>query len=148
MAHGTWHDLPAVYKVWDLGDSLEPLLNMQAEVDAYSRMLSLQGINIPKLLGQGQIHDGMHAFIATSAGGSALTANKLQDHPEMKQQAMLSLDALHWHGTLHGDVALHNFVMSDDGQAVWLVDSSDSCQGSVAELFREAKELRQMLSSL
>ena len=42
MAHGTWHDLRAVYKVWDLGDSLEPLLNMQAEVDAYSRMLSLQ----------------------------------------------------------------------------------------------------------
>lgn len=121
---------------------------MQAEVDAYSRMLSLQGINIPKLLGQGQIHDRMHAFTATSAGGSALTANILQDHPEMKQQAMLSLDALHWHGTLHGGVALHNFVVCDDGQAVWLVDSSDSCQGSVAELFREAKELRQMLSSL
>ena len=95
----------------------------------------LQGINIPKLLGQGQIHDGMHAFIATSAGGSALTVNMLQDHPEMKQNAMLSLDALHWHGTLHGDVALHNFMMSDDGQAVWLVDFSDSCQGSVSELF-------------
>ena len=38
--------------------------------------------------------------------------------------------------------------MSDDEQVVWLVDFSDNCQGSVAELFREAKELRQMLSSL
>lgn len=118
-------------------------MNIAADV-----LTLLQGINIPKLLGQGQIHDRMHAFTATSAGGSALTANILQDHPEMKQQAMLSLDALHWHGTLHGGVALHNFVVCDDGQAVWLVDSSDSCQGSVAELFREAKELRQMLSSL
>ena len=98
----------------------------------------LQVINIPKLLGQDQIHEGMHAFIATSAGGSAMAAN----------MAMLTLESLHWHGTLHGDIALHNFVMSDDGQAVWLVDFSDSCQGSVAELFRETNELRQMLSSL
>ena len=46
VRHGTWHDLPAAYKIWDLGDSLEPLLNMQAEVDAYSRMLSLQASSL------------------------------------------------------------------------------------------------------
>ena len=47
----------------------------------------LQGIKIPRLLRQGQIHDGMHVFIATSASGSALTANMLQGHPEMKQHS-------------------------------------------------------------
>ena len=60
-----------------------------------------------------------------SAGGRGeYTPSMLQDHPEMKQQAMLALDALHQYDILHGDVAsnLHNFVMSDDGQAVWLVD--------------------------
>jgi len=34
VRHGTWQGIPAVYKVWDLGDSLEPLLDMQDELDA------------------------------------------------------------------------------------------------------------------
>lgn len=35
VRYGTWQGIPAVYKVWDLGDSLEPLLDMQDELDAY-----------------------------------------------------------------------------------------------------------------
>ena len=62
---------------------------------------------------------------------------------------MLALDALYQYDILLGDAAsnLHNFVMSDDGQAMWLVDCFDNCQGSVAELARETHKLRQMLST-
>ena len=36
-----WYDRPAVYKVGDMRDSLEPLLNVQAELDAYREMVCL-----------------------------------------------------------------------------------------------------------
>ena len=42
VRHGTWQGIPAVYKVWDLGDSLEPLLDMQDELDAYHKLRPLQ----------------------------------------------------------------------------------------------------------
>jgi len=42
VRHGTWQGIPAVYKVWDLGDSLEPLPDMQAELDAYQTLRPLQ----------------------------------------------------------------------------------------------------------
>ncbi len=41
MAHGM-----TCQQVWDLEDSLEPLLNTQAEIHAYSRMLSLQASSL------------------------------------------------------------------------------------------------------
>jgi hypothetical protein len=42
VRHGTWQGIPAVYKVWDLGDSLEPLQDMQDELDAYHTLRPLQ----------------------------------------------------------------------------------------------------------
>ena len=37
-----WEDQAAVFKVWDLGDSLEPLEKMQAEIDTYHKLSLLQ----------------------------------------------------------------------------------------------------------
>jgi hypothetical protein len=42
VRHGTWQGIPAVYKVWDLGESLKPLLDMQDELDAYHKLRPLQ----------------------------------------------------------------------------------------------------------
>ena len=42
VQHGTWQGISAVYKLWDLGDSLEPLLDMQDELDAYHKLCPLQ----------------------------------------------------------------------------------------------------------
>lgn len=42
VREGMWEDQAAVYKVWDLGDSLEPLAKMQIETHAYHKLRSLQ----------------------------------------------------------------------------------------------------------
>lgn len=42
VRRGEWQGIPTVYKVWDLGDSIEPVLNMQAELDAYQALRPLQ----------------------------------------------------------------------------------------------------------
>ena len=52
VRYGTWQGIPAVYKVWDLGDSLEPLLEMQAELDAYQTLCPLQASVSASLLHQ------------------------------------------------------------------------------------------------
>ena len=38
----TWQGIPAVYKVWDLGDSLEPLQDRQHDLDAYHALCPLR----------------------------------------------------------------------------------------------------------
>ncbi len=81
----------------------------------------LQGVHIPKLLGHGQIHEGLHAFIAMSAGGSPLSPDMLKSCPAMAEQAVCALKAMHQQNMLHGDIALQNFVMSDTAQSMWLV---------------------------
>ncbi len=50
VRRGTWQGIPAVYKVWDLGDSLEPLLDMQDELDAYETLRPLQASVTASLL--------------------------------------------------------------------------------------------------
>ncbi len=39
---GFWKDRPAVYKIWDLGDSFQPLDQMQLELDAYGALQDVQ----------------------------------------------------------------------------------------------------------
>ncbi len=42
VREGQWGTQAAVYKVWDLGDSLDPLQEMQAEAFAYNKLKPLQ----------------------------------------------------------------------------------------------------------
>ena len=42
VRRGEWKLQSAVFKVWDLGDSLEPIHQMRAEVSTYSRLKALQ----------------------------------------------------------------------------------------------------------
>lgn len=106
----------------------------------------MQGVRLPKLLGHGQIHEGLHAFIATSAGRGTLTWDMLQDCPAWAHQAKHALAAIHQQGMLHGDLALRNFVISEDGHCLWLVDLVDSRPGSLEERALETRILDRLLT--
>lgn len=105
----------------------------------------LQDVHIPKLLGRGQIHEGLHAFIVMSAGHGSLTPEVLRHTPALQQQALDSLSAVHMHGIIHGDVSLCNCVLSDSGNAVWLVDFADSFAGTKHDKAREQDEFELLL---
>ena len=71
------------------------------------------GVHVPRLLGHGQIHEGLHAFTAMSAGSSPLSPDMLKSCPAVAEHAMCALKAMHQRNMLHGDIALQNFVASD-----------------------------------
>ena len=108
----------------------------------------LQGIHIPRLLGHGQIHEGLHAFTAMSAGGTPLSPDLLRSCPAIAEHAMCALKAMHQQNMLHGDIALQNFVTSGTAQSVWLVDLVNACPGTAAETAREQQVLRRLLKCM
>ena len=96
--------------------------------------LVIQGHHIPRLLAHGTFHSGLAAFIVTEAGGEPLSIETLRSHPQLVEQALQSLAAVHHHGVLHGDVHLYNFVVASDQTKVWLLNFEHSCLGEPAEL--------------
>ena len=86
-----------------------------------SMSVLLQGVHKPRLLAEGTYHRGLAAFIATEAGGGPLSIEVLRSRPQLAEQVVQSLAAVHQHGVLHGDVQLHNFVVAPDNMAVWLL---------------------------
>ena len=104
----------------------------------------LQGVHIPKFLAEGTYHRGLAAFIATEAGGGPLSNEVLRSRPQIAEQVVQSLAAVHQHGVLHGDVQLHNFVVAPDNTAVWL-DFEHSCLGDTHQLKWERESLLDLL---
>ncbi len=105
----------------------------------------LQGVHIPRLLAKGTYHRGLAAFIATEAGGGPLSIEVLRSRPQLAEQVLQSLAAIHQHGVLHGDVQLHNFVVAPDNMAVWLLDFEHSCLGDPHQLKWERESLLDLL---
>ncbi len=108
----------------------------------------MQGVHIPRLLGHGQIHAGLHAFTAMSAGGSPLSPDMLRRCPALAEHAVCALKAMHQHNMVHGDIALQNFVMSDTAQSVWLVDLVNAGLGTASETCKEKQVLRRLLQCM
>ena len=52
---------------------------------------------MPRLLDHGQIHGGLHAFTAMSAGGSPLSPDMLRRCPALAEHAVCALKAMHQH---------------------------------------------------
>lgn len=88
------------------------------------------GVHVPRLLGHGQLHEGLHAFIAMSAGASPLNPDMLKSCPAIAEHAMCAFKTIHQQNMLHGDIALQNFVASDTAQSMWLVDFVEVSLGS------------------
>ena len=55
------------------------------------------------------------------------------------------LAAMHTLGLVHGDVALHNFVLAPDQNAVWLLDFEASRCGNTHEQQVEMNQLEELL---
>ena len=55
------------------------------------------------------------------------------------------LAELHTLGLVHGDVALHNFVLAPDATAVWLLDFGVCCYGNTREQQAEMNHLKELL---
>lgn len=77
-------------------------------------------------LAQGTFHRGLVAFIATSTGGDPVSPRLLREHPQLMTAMTESLAAVHSLGIVHGDVALHNFVLAPGHTNVWLLDFESS----------------------
>ncbi len=105
----------------------------------------LQGTHIPRLLGYGQIHGGLHAITVMSAGGSPLSPDMLRHSPVLAEHAQCALKAMHQQQMLHGDIALQNFVVSEAAQSVWLVDLVNACPGTAAQTAVEERDLLRLL---
>ncbi|KAL0049129.1 hypothetical protein WJX82_007188 [Trebouxia sp. C0006] len=103
VREGQWGTQAAVYKVWDLGDSLDPLQEMHAKAFAYNKLKPLQAMSIPKLLKQGYYNYGLQACVVIARGGDILTEATLRASPHLAQQALNALASVHRHGLLHGD---------------------------------------------
>ena len=73
------------------------------------------------------------AFIATSAGGPVPSREQLKSDPHLGLSMLQCLAAMHTLGLVHGDVALHNFVLAPDQTAVWLLDFEASRCGNTHE---------------
>ncbi len=97
---------------------------------------------------QGQYNCGLQAFVVTSRGGDALPVASLRASPQLAQQALGTLAAVHKCGILHGDVSLHNFVATPDRKGVWVLDFELSCLGDPQELALEYRSFVDLLSSL
>ena len=79
-----------------------------------------------------------------SAGGDPLTCEKLRERPQLAGVMKQSLKAVHKAGVVHGDVALHNFVLAANDR-VWLLDFESSRVGDPSE---QDSEMYQLESNL
>ena len=107
----------------------------------------LQGTHIPRLLAQGAFHRGLVAFTATSTGGDPLSCRMLQACPQLVTGMKKSLAAVHSLGVVHGDVALHNFVLAPGHTNinVWVLDFESSHFGNAEEQKAEMEHLADLL---
>ncbi|KAK9838825.1 hypothetical protein WJX74_003982 [Apatococcus lobatus] len=136
----------AVFKIWDLGDSFEPLDGMQRELDAYAQLQDLQGTWTPNLLGSGLLFGDLLSFVCISAG-RPLKRDVLTDADT--QQMKDCLAAVHRMHVSHGDVRLSNFKRGPDGQ-VWLIDFDHSqiVAGKDADFICDLADLEHILIRL
>lgn len=86
--------------------------------------------------------------MAISRGGDALTVARVRASPQLAQQALAALAAVHRLGVLHGDVSIDNFVVSPDCKGVWLVDFELSCCGDSEEVALEQQEFIHLINCL
>ncbi len=69
-----------------------------AQCTLVSMSVLLHGVHIPRLLAEGTFHRGLAAFIATEPGGGPLSVEILRSHPQLAEQVLQSLAAVHQHG--------------------------------------------------
>ncbi|KAK9834401.1 hypothetical protein WJX74_000950 [Apatococcus lobatus] len=116
MRKGTAYGESAVFKCFDLSQAAATEEDLLRERDLFSKMTSIQGKSVPRLLISGYTHDRLLGFLAYSAGTDTLDTKCTRREAE---QAKAALSDVHACSILHGDVDLRNFVRAGapDGQS-------------------------------
>ena len=103
----------------DLNDPSKLIAEMRKEARVYDRLRELQGAEIPRLLFEGPMVQWYFHGLATSYAGRCV---QLVDPKELRSdfasEALAALDKVHALGVVHGDVALRNLLVGEDGHPV------------------------------
>jgi hypothetical protein len=113
------HTRKAICKVVDAMHYPSAVELLDAEVHAYTALITLQGNVIPKLYGSYTVW-GILQLIALQPVGQAIPEDEAinqQLHRKMKK----ALHCIHGAGYVHGDVARRNFCRTERG-CIFLVD--------------------------
>lgn len=100
----------AVIKMFDSRQP-EEVEAFKAELANYTRLSSLQGDVLPKLLQHGLLDFTGAAFLALSDEGEDLSTSGAVLDEALRSGMCGALDELHQQGACHGDVRLQNFVI-------------------------------------
>lgn len=95
---------------------------MAKEVSIYKLLKRHQGSLIPRLLWYGEMIEGRADALATEYCGRALDSEKEKITAVEVQMAQKSLSKLHECGVLHGDIREQNYVVTEDGSSVRIID--------------------------
>ena len=89
-----------------------------AELQAYKRLASCQGKQIPSFLGAGELSMGIHYLASSFVEGCPVS--KMALTPQVSEAVMKTLEQIQevCHGFLHGDLHLGNMVCTVVGDEV------------------------------
>ncbi|EFJ38177.1 hypothetical protein SELMODRAFT_403044 [Selaginella moellendorffii] len=139
-----------VLKVLDVTQRPHLMLDFVREIDAYDRLVAVEGVCVPKLLEYGFL-SGALFFLAFSDAGVNLEVLANQNGgrlgPEMKQSAIQSLKSIHSLDMSHGDIRLANMCYQLQGgkaEVLW-IDLQQSFRSWTEEHERELNTLVMLL---
>lgn len=113
------------------------------EYKQYRKLSDLQGVAVPQLRGFGNLWD-IFLFLIMEPTGKPLPC-PLGD--EVKKKAQSCVQQLHDHNYVHGDLALRNFLMREDGTVV-LVDLEKARMATKVEVEGEWRSCCRMLNAM
>lgn len=95
---------------------------MAKEVSIYKHLRRHQGSLIPRLLWYGEIIEAQADAVVTEYCGRALDSDIKDITLTEAKMAQKALFKLHECGVLHGDIREQNYVVSEDGSCVRIID--------------------------
>ena len=103
----------------DLNNPDTLIAEMRKEARVYDRLRELQGAEIPRLLFEGPMLQWYFHGLATSyAGRCVQEVDPKELTSDFASEALAALDKVHALGVVHGDVALRNLLVGEDGHPV------------------------------
>lgn len=115
------NELDAVVKIMEGTKNREGAEELQNEAEIYTKLSDLCGDAIPNMIYSGRLENGNRPILAVSYEGTSLEDNYDMVSPITYQKAKHALEKIHEKGVAHGDIALRNIVINDNGD-VKLID--------------------------
>ena len=146
VARGAYGGQPAVVKLF--GPDSEALVTYANELQMYSATTAAQGRDLPDFLGAGYLGWGVYFIAIKYVDGTPLSEMPSLS-ADVRSAAVAALERLQQTipGFIHGDIRLHNILLSSDTAArcVFVDLGRSRLGGSAAEMRQEIKQLRRLL---